>query len=232
MRGKYSAYSQHIQNDMIEGVACPATIAEAEHEAEHWRQEISSANTPRDTPKGAYTTCRKVKHRKKTKKAGNPKTQTSSDDVPTTSQKKSSKTEAADNTCILCGEVEHWAKQCPFRGKVNQLIKEGKIVAVTINPGAFIEDTLTLAAKADGPLGPYDVLLDNQSIVNVFCQRDLLWNLQEVPVMLIGVTDGPKLSSNLSGEVIGADVGRVMYFENASANVLSYDLVADLYTIK
>ena len=80
---------------------------------------------------------------------------------------------------------------------------------------------------------PYDVLLDNQSIVSVFCQRDLLWNMQEVPVMLIGgITDGPKLSSNLSGEVIGADFRRVTYFENASANVLSYDLVADLYTIK
>jgi len=36
MRGKYSAYSQHIQNDMIEKVDTPATIAEAEHDAEHW----------------------------------------------------------------------------------------------------------------------------------------------------------------------------------------------------
>ena len=51
--------------------------------------------------------------------------------------------------------------------------------------------------------------------------------------MLIGgITDGPKLSSNLSGEVIGADFGKVMYFDSASANVLSFDLVADLYVIK
>ena len=59
MKGKYSAYSQRIQNDMIEGVAAPATIAEAEHEAEHWNQELSSVNTSglqSDTPKGAYAT--------------------------------------------------------------------------------------------------------------------------------------------------------------------------------
>ena len=105
---------------------------------------------------------------------------------------------------------------------VSQLIKEGKIVAVTISPGAFCDDTLTLAAKADGPLGPYDVLLDDQSNVNVFHQSELLHNMQEVPVMLIrGITDGPKLSSNLSREVIGADVGKVMCFDSASANVLS-----------
>ena len=49
-------YSQHIQNDTTEGVAPPATIAKAEHEAEHWRPEISIANTSRnqsDTPKGS-----------------------------------------------------------------------------------------------------------------------------------------------------------------------------------
>ena len=91
---------------------------------------------------------------------------------------------------------------------------------MTINPGAFCKDTLTLAAKAEGPLGP-------------FHQSELLHSMQEVPVMLIGgITDGPKLSSNLSGEVIGADFGKVMYFDSASANVLSFDLVADLYVIK
>ena len=71
MKGKYSAYSQHIQNDMIEGVAAPATIAETEHEAEHWRQEISSSNTSRlqnDTPKGAYVTTGTEKNAKKNKK--------------------------------------------------------------------------------------------------------------------------------------------------------------------
>jgi hypothetical protein len=156
MRGKYSAYSQHIQNDMIEGVDTPTTIAEAEHDAEHWRQEVSSANTSSnhgDTPKGAYNTTGKVKNGKKTKKTGKPKTPASSDDASTASQGKSSKakTESKDNNCILCGEADHWAKQCPLRGKVNQLIKEGKIVAVTINTGVFSEDTLTLAAKADGP---------------------------------------------------------------------------------
>ena len=71
MKGKYSAYSQHIQNDMSKGVAAPATIAEAEHEAEHWRQEISSSNTLRpqsDTPKGAYVTTGSEKNAKKNKK--------------------------------------------------------------------------------------------------------------------------------------------------------------------
>ena len=38
MNSKYSAYSQHIQYDMIEGVAAPATTAEAEHEEVHWKQ--------------------------------------------------------------------------------------------------------------------------------------------------------------------------------------------------
>ena len=77
MKGKYTAYWQHIQNDIIEGVATLATIAEAEYEAEHWRQEISSSNTPRnqsDTPKGAYTTSGKIKNGKKTNKSGKPKT--------------------------------------------------------------------------------------------------------------------------------------------------------------
>ena len=68
VKGKYSAYSQHIQNDMIEVVAAPATIAEAEHEAEHWRQDISSSNTSRlqnDTPRGAFVTTGTEKNAKK-----------------------------------------------------------------------------------------------------------------------------------------------------------------------
>ena len=87
-----------------------------------------------------------------------------------------------------------------------------------INPGAFCEDRLTLAAIRN---------------VNVFHQSELLHNMRQVPVMLIGgITDGPKLSSNLSGDVIGADFCKVMYFDIASANVLSFDLIADLYLIK
>ena len=46
-----------------------------------------------------------------------------------------------------------------------------------------------------------------------------------------GIADGPKLSLNLAGEVIGTDFGKVMYFDSASANVLSFDLVADLCLI-
>ena len=66
MRGKYSAYSQHIQNDMIEGVATPATIAEAEHEAEHWRQEISGASTPRNQRKRPRELVNKLTRRQMT----------------------------------------------------------------------------------------------------------------------------------------------------------------------
>ena len=119
MKGKYSAYSQHIQNDMIEGVAAPATIAEAEHEAEHWKQEISSVNTPKlqsDTPKGAYATTGTEKNTKKNKKNGKKKSTASkslasTQETPTAAQKgKSSKGESTDNGCMLCGEATHWAK--------------------------------------------------------------------------------------------------------------------------
>ena len=85
----------------------------------------------------SYTSSGKVKYGRKTKKAGKTKTQVSSDDVPTTSQQKSSKTEAANKTCILCREADHWANQFPFRGKVKELIKEGKIVTVTFKPRAI-----------------------------------------------------------------------------------------------
>ena len=46
-----------------------------------------------------------------------------------------------------------------------------------------------------------------------------------------GIADRPKLSANLAGEVIGTDFRKVMYFESASANVLSFDLVANIYLI-
>ena len=68
------------------------------------------------------------------------------------------------------------------------------------------------------------MLLDNQSNVHVFHQRELLKNMEQVSVMSIGgIADGPKLSSNQAGEVIGTDFGTVMYFGSASANVLSFD---------
>ena len=48
---------------------------------------------------------------------------------------------------------------------------------------------------------------------------------------IVGIADGPKLSSNLAGEVIWTDFRKVMYFESALANVLSFDLAADMYLI-
>ena len=64
---------------------------------------------------------------------------TSTQDTPPATQqgKSSCNSESTDNAYILCGEATHWAKQCPLRGNVSQLIKEGKVVAITINSEGF-----------------------------------------------------------------------------------------------
>ena len=55
MRGRYTSYSLHILNDVMEGLAAPASIAEAQHAAEHWRCEPhSGARTHTDLPHTAY----------------------------------------------------------------------------------------------------------------------------------------------------------------------------------
>ena len=128
-------------------------------------------------------------------------------------------------TCLLCKQPGHWVDKCPFLSKTSRLIQEDKITLVTFH--------CPLAATAHTtPLGPYDVLLDNQSNTNVFHCKQLLTKMCRVPEFnLGGIAAGPQLTSDRAGHVKGVNFGLVHLFTEATANVLSLDLVADIYTV-
>ena len=85
----------------------------------------------------------------------------------------------------------------------------------------------------NGGHGPYDVLLDNQANANVFHQRDLLHAFQGVDEVCIGgITADPRMSSSNARQIVGTDIDNVMYFEEASANVLSLSLTARSFQIQ
>ncbi|OXE36686.1 MAG: hypothetical protein CGW95_06200, partial [Phenylobacterium zucineum] len=238
MRGRYTSYAHHVLNDYMEGLDTPTSLAEAQRAAEHWRTDShSGAKSHTDLPHTAY-----VAH----SKGGTDEDETTTVKMTKKSKSKPSKApseskgeKAADSSakkkqveCLVCGG-DHWANKCPFRDRCQQLIKEGKIVAVTLRVPTLAGDSLALAASKEGHLGPYDVLLDNQANANVFHQKELLHALHEVKEVHIGgITDGPQMSSTTAGSIVGTDLGRVMYFEQASANVLSFSLMASRYPIQ
>jgi hypothetical protein len=141
-------------------------------------------------------------------------------------------------TCHKCAKMGHYASECPDlaaeRAAAN--VNEGTLSGATlltagITDGDFDEheghfqflqsngNGITCQIGQDGRLPRTWILLDNQSTVDVFYNRDLLTNIREGTSSMDIHCNAGVASTNLEGELAG--YGTVWYHPNGIANILS-----------
>jgi len=125
--------------------------------------------------------------------------------------------------CYNCQKKGHVMKDCPQLGGHTQH------AAVAFNANDSPYDSIFMAKWMRIGLGPYDVLLDNQATVSVFKSSELLRSITPL-------TESFSISG-LAGDVEVKHEGKTKYFglvgfcPEASANILSFSKVAELYQI-
>lgn len=139
---------------------------------------------------------------------------------------KSKERDRSNIKCFTCRKNGHISRDCPLLQRARQLMEEddkGGVATFTFE---------TLCTKCgDGKIGEREVLLDSQSNVHIFRNRDLLKNLRKSanPLVVTGINGG-KLKTDVMGTYEG--VGEVYYHPKASANVLSFHAVKSVGSIE
>jgi hypothetical protein len=134
-------------------------------------------------------------------------------------------------TCHKCGITEHYASNCP---ELEQNKQESgvQMLMAGVEDGAFNEATsfqflltnedqgISLHQQRNGRVPTSWILLDNQSTVNVFSNKELLTNIRTTDrVMNIRCNAGVTRTSMI-GDLPGYD-GEVWYNPKGIANILS-----------
>lgn len=151
--------------------------------------------------------------------------------------------------CFLCGEEGHIRQNCPILKKAREYLekeeKQKSEEALMICGTEFIgctfcgEDTdeqpvLSLGTQneqSDG-FAPTQVLCDNQSSVNVFCNPSLLTNIRksDTTMVISGINkNGEPIKTNTIGDF--AWFGKVYYHPEAVANILSFHDLAKRFPV-
>ena len=147
--------------------------------------------------------------------------------------------------CPLCPPpgASHDLADCPLVQDAQKLAREGKLKRAFVIFSSYCANGEPLptsdpptpagiTAAVSSPLGQYDVLLDNQSNINIFAEGNLLRDIESADRFDIGgITDGPKLSARHLGRCAGPDFGPIHFAPGATANVLSFKRVADRYKV-
>lgn len=130
--------------------------------------------------------------------------------------------------CWRCGEIGHISTNCPNR----PTDQEGNLILTqgfeTVSSMGFSfsqgED-----GKTRSNIPKNWILLDNQSTINLFCNRDMLVNVREsTNSMTVRCNAGSRVT-NLVGELPG--FGTVWFDPEAIANILSLKLVQEKYHV-
>ena len=115
--------------------------------------------------------------------------------------------------CFACKSKGHYANMCPTDKDV-QLLQCGK------SPGTDDDGDFTFTSINTNVAIPKTwVLLDSQSTISVFCNRDLLTRIRPCVKPLLVHTNGGHQISNYVGEV--RNFGTVWFNEDSLANILS-----------
>lgn len=149
--------------------------------------------------------------------------------ISTTPKKKSS----ADVECFVCGELGHYARDCPVKkGSARALLAatldENRKRHAASDDEESDEEVAYVTSRETVLFSRNDVLLDSQASINVFCNEKLLRNVRKSDkrVVLNGVqakADGVVI--DLEGEF--GEVGKAHFSKDSTANILSYAVMVD-----
>jgi hypothetical protein len=132
-------------------------------------------------------------------------------------------------TCYNCQAKGHYASACPSASAV-QLLQTDTDTVNNTETEQSIDDNVSVDtttheftfANVDiryGLIPQSWVLLDSQSTVSVFCNKDFLSNIRQSPQSLKVYTNGGTQTSSLVGDV--SNFGPVWYNPHSLANILS-----------
>ena len=120
----------------------------------------------------------------------------------------------ANITCFKCRRKGHYANRCPG-------INESGFNALQIHSDSNEDEHIHFMFTQVNLRNIPDtwVLLDSQSMVSIFRNKELLRGIHKVPDAMTLVTKGGILKSSMKGDIV--NFGTVWYNENSIANILS-----------
>ena len=248
---RFRSLKSRIKNDYHQAeVAYPETVIEAFRKANDW--ELDNPTKMRNRNDNRVTTTTVAYHTEKDSKQR--KSKKSSNNSENHSKKKL--------VCNLCSQPGHMVRDCPSFGACQQFCKEEAsknnqslhVSAACIPPSsnATVTNALTLHLSIDAdaytnaevcqsPIKDQEfdeeltdqcILLDNQSQIHIFKNKDLLHGIHTTKesIKITGQVDEASFVTSQAGYFLDMDA-KVYTSDKAKANLLSYAIVAQEYEI-
>jgi hypothetical protein len=143
-------------------------------------------------------------------------------------------------TCFTCNSKGHYASVCPaatgttnLHTTVKSTDKDGDSADDAGN-NSSVDDTIygctfTMNNGSENRIPDTWILLDSQSTVSIFHNKEFLRNIRSSPTKLVVDTNGGKQISTMVGDL--KNFGPVWYNPESIANILSHADVAKQYRI-
>ena len=223
---RYGSMITSMRNNACQNLpgAYPSTLAAAYRIASTWTRDGALAPFG-GIPHAAFLA--DAVHVTKAKDTEKVKTPPPPKKVPADAKAKRSSLESV--LCYVCGNLGHYARDCDERKGEKALYTGTDNIDIDIDDGDKSEFAYITSESNELVLfSRSHVLLDNQASVSIFCNRDLLSNVQKSQnqIVLNGVQANAK-GVRVSEEGSFNDVGTVYYSEKSTANILSFASMVD-----